>query len=519
MPLSEAKSLLSCGPKGADPNFAKQPTGRPGNWSPPPSIHIISHDPASDLYAIEKLADEMDSFSPIVGLQQETLFPNCIFLDISGLASLFGSESELAQSILSFCKQRGYLGQIGIGNTLAQAQGAAQFGMQNAECRMNVGSSTYDSAICIPNSEFFFKSLPVVALRLSDWITTTLHQLGIRTVNQLLALPRKDLSARFGKEVHQRIDQMTGKFPEPIIARKPLPEHYAEQLLDHPTSHQETIEIILERLIEKVCRQMASAQQGALQWTIRMYCQNHKLPLKLFVSLFHPTTTATHIVQLARMQLEQLLMQTGNKKPKKQKSRTRLTTSSQIPFEVNEVTISVTSCVLLSQRQRKLFDENPRLDRQSLAHLINRLSGRLGRQNVVYPSLVSGAQPEHAYQMKPLVNPYSRGPRRTVNEKVTRQLSHVMARPIKIFHPPIPLESVEISHNDSQETGRPPALLISAELRRNVINYWGPERIETGWWRGSTARRDYWRVETESHQQFWIYNDLRKRTWFLQGEF
>jgi hypothetical protein len=32
-------------------------------------------------------------------------------------------------------------------------------------------------------------------------------------------------------------------------------------------------------------------------------------------------------------------------------------------------------------------------------------------------------------------------------------------------------------------------------------------------------RRDYWRVETSSHQQFWIYHDLKSKTWFLHGEF
>jgi hypothetical protein len=64
-------------------------------------------------------------------------------------------------------------------------------------------------------------------------------------------------------------------------------------------------------------------------------------------------------------------------------------------IQVNEITVSVTSSVLLAQQQRQLFDQNPRLDRQSLAHLINRLSNRLGPQNVVYPSLQSGAQPEY----------------------------------------------------------------------------------------------------------------------------
>ena len=47
----------------------------------------------------------------------------------------------------------------------------------------------------------------------------------------------------------------------------------------------------------------------------------------------------------------------------------------------------------------------------------------------------------------------------------------------------------------------------------------GPERIETGWWGGAAARRDYYRVETESGARYWIFRDLAASTWFLHGLF
>ena len=111
--------------------------------------------------------------------------------------------------------------------------------------------------------------------------------------------------------------------------------------------------------------------------------------------------------------------------------------------------------------------------------------------------------------------------------------SHAMARPLKMFQPAIELEAVGSTDQvgeaaksseanpiglNNQATA-PPALLVSPDNRHTVVNYWGPERIETGWWRGPTTRRDYWRVETDTHQQFWIYKDLRRQKWFLQGAF
>lgn len=43
-----------------------------------------------------------------------------------------------------------------------------------------------------------------------------------------------------------------------------------------------------------------------------------------------------------------------------------------------------------------------------------------------------------------------------------------------------------------------------------------PERIETGWWDGAPARRDYHRV-TLGERSAWVYRDLDDGRWHLQG--
>ena len=557
MPLAEAKSLLY----------------RSGRAQ---AFHILPYDPAADLYAIEKLADELDAFSPIVGLQQEVDHPDCIFLDVTGLSSLFGGEFKLAAGVEQFCRDTGYLVEIAVADTIGAAEALAKFG-ESVQGKESVQCSEFSvqkreveapaetpslredrslssgeggciaaqplaaqhssgdvfrqepqppetppslqepqpphSKICIPHCpQETLKDLPVAALRLSDWATETLHQLGVSSIGQLLQLPRQALAARFGDEIHKRLDQLSGKLAEPIIARNAPSEFYAEQLLEYPTSHCETIEVIIQRLVENICTQLAAVQRGALQWTIRLYGQ-HKLPLKLCVSLFEPTAAAEHVMQLATMQLEQLLM-SGVNKPRKSKKKKRSTLRlSNQPLQVNEITVGVTSCVLLVQKQRQLFDENPRLDKHELAHLINRLSGRLGRQQVLYPTIVSGAQPEYSFQFRPLVDPHRKRARRTVTATIANS-SHVISRPLRMFRPAIRLHAQCDRANDPQD-----AQFILDEQTHIVANRWGPERIETGWWRGRTTRRDYWRVETDKQQQFWIYRDLRRRAWFLQGEF
>ena len=48
---------------------------------------------------------------------------------------------------------------------------------------------------------------------------------------------------------------------------------------------------------------------------------------------------------------------------------------------------------------------------------------------------------------------------------------------------------------------------------------WGPERIETGWWRGRYVRRDYYRVETHRGERYWLFRRRSDGCWFLHGAF
>jgi protein ImuB len=98
-------------------------------------------------------------------------------------------------------------------------------------------------------------------------------------------------------------------------------------------------------------------------------------------------------------------------------------------------------------------------------------------------------------------------------------------RPLWLLPQPARIEVVAIA-----ASGAP------GQFRWGGCNYsiayaWGPERIETGWWRTSTTsrrqqesrktfvRRDYYRVETTSGARFWIFRSLADRQWFLQGTF
>ena len=54
---------------------------------------------------------------------------------------------------------------------------------------------------------------------------------------------------------------------------------------------------------------------------------------------------------------------------------------------------------------------------------------------------------------------------------------------------------------------------------QRIVRRVGPERIETGWWRGRTIARDYYRVQTAAGCWYWIFRRLPDGPWFLHGMF
>jgi protein ImuB len=79
---------------------------------------------------------------------------------------------------------------------------------------------------------------------------------------------------------------------------------------------------------------------------------------------------------------------------------------------------------------------------------------------------------------------------------------------------PLPLESPAAVVPDG-----PPVQFRIGDRWHRVARARGPERIETAWWRGATVRRDYYVVETEAGERFWVFRRLRDGGWFLHGVF
>jgi len=513
MPLNEANSLLrrAVEPPTAQPRDQTELHKRDARNQSVPEFHLFEHDPMADLTALEQLAETLEKFSPVIGIEQDIrqidgqkktktkanarFEPSSILLDVTGLSHLFDGYDVLASQVSQHCRRQDYHTRIAVANTTGLAWGTSHF---SHTCQFN------DPLIVPLEDTQIMGGLPVAALRIEAATNNTLKRLGIETVGQLLTIDRGDLRSRLGLNLIRRIDQLIGTTEEPVIVCRKLPEFYRSQVLEFATSNRDTIEAVVNRLLVELCAELKSRQLGSLIWKVRLLSGQQAAGIDFRVCLFQATATVDHVMPLMSMQLQQSLMA-------RRKSE----------LSVSEIIVEVSSCVLLVQQQRQLFDENPRLDRQALAHLINRLSSRLGADNVVYPTFRSGAQPELSFAFRPLVDP-NRKRQRTK----TIQTSHVLGRPLRLLTPPIKVsvarESSSEVENREPAFGKPIRIGFESGVNRsvqNIVRSWGPERIETGWWRGATVQRDYWCIVTEAGTQFWVFCDLKKGQWFVHGEF
>ena len=262
-------------------------------------------------------------------------------------------------------------------------------------------------------------------------------------------------------------------------------------------------------------------------------------PLTCEIGLFAPTMDVAHLSGLIVNRLESL----------------------KLPALVERLTLEVTLSGPLRSVQTSLFDDEfsdaltlpLSMSGSSLSRLIDSLSGRLGRDAVVGCKLEDNPLPEKAFNALPLagnvalleksrsssaVRPASalKGSRQLDSPRIRtrRNLEPLpgdpMRRPCSMLAQAIPLAVAFGNgpfHHDVTSPQIPSRLRLAGVVHR-ITAHWGPERIETGWWQGSSIRRDYYRIETDQGRWWWIFRNLRSKNqsesglrygWMLHGRF
>jgi protein ImuB len=532
---------------------------------------VDADDTGADRMALEQLARWSRRFAATVGIEQPptevNAAPECLVLDVTGTAGFFGGEAALARTASWTLAARGLHARVAIADTPAASwaaahhidlvvqaeEGPAVRSGSGRACAAQAPSRAHRRWVVVPPGGQHLKmgagavlaSLPLDALQLEKNVCVMLHEVGIDTLGGMLRLSAKSLASRFPPSLARRLAEFTGARTEPIVPPRGGELPQASHAFDVPLSlvaiNDAGITPLLEQLVKRCTSPLAARGEGIL--TIQTRFEPAATaggaaalpPAVIDVGLFRPSTSVRHIVELIRLRM----------------SRTKL------PREIDTISIEVVAAALASCRQQSLFDtgsgDQPGRSAQANnvdgGHLIDRLTGRLGRAAVFEPKPVADPQPEHAWLPQPvraaalghrqptvaagrqLAAPPSRVARHPSRDRVRR---HGLAtrpaamaagrRPIWMPPRPLPLEPLAAGMLAVAPDGPPVRFRFRGTVHR-VVQAHGPERIETAWWRGPTIRRDYYIVETESGSRFWLFRRLgrsprgARSEWYLHGVF
>lgn len=497
-----------------------RPTMRLSEATALTDVEILEHDPHEDIESLCNVTEQAQQFSPIVGLEQldrklwagRTLVqPECILLDVTGISPLFEGEVGLMESASKWLETQNHFGCMAIGSTIGSAWGIANYATRS---NFSPDESEYTN---VPKSRCFdasecekecLQSLPLPALRLEQATVDTLHRLGLRTVGQLEQLPRSGIATRLGEALITRWDQALGKADETVVTLHGSPDWSLEHTLEIPTEDRSTLLELIKRLGQKLSQRLAQRAEGAL----RIVCRLDSIqdpPIVLQLGLFRPTNDAAHLELLLAGQLEQHLL-------------------SQTTKAIWRLCMQATLTAPVIWRQGELFEGGDHANRQQIAQLVDNLSARLGRKQVLSAKIKRESQPELACTLHPMTGRRMDGSEQETYRKLSSRISRGRAeparedplrRPTQLYQPPIETKIREAENSLGEQTGQRNLQFKHQGTWHEVVETVGPERLESGWWKGPSSRRDYYRFATRHGSWWWLFRDLNNNRWYIHGAF
>ncbi|MBT2332525.1 DNA polymerase Y family protein [Variovorax paradoxus] len=338
--------------------------------------------------------------------------------------------------------------------------------------------------------------LPLDTLSAAHAHLDLLARLGCRTWGEVAALPRGGLTRRFGAGLREALDVAWGLRPE-SHSWLTLPDVF-EQKLELPALAETAPELMwsANRLLTALQIWLRARQRGAraleLQWTLDLKRFNGvNLPphQQVTVRTAEPTQDMAHLRRL----LSEKLALTTLAAPA---SWLRLRTLETDPW-------AGASTSFLPEDNRK---------GDKLHEMVERLSVRLGAQQVVVPAAQADHRPERKQAWRPALQ------KEKTPDKTRKEAKAAASQPDAIYPPWLLPEPLLLEMDGERPCYRGP-------LNKLI----GPQRVEAGWWGGKEeggqpAMRDYYVAESPGAGLVWIFRERPSARfsagvvrWYLQG--
>jgi protein ImuB len=441
-----------------------------------PGLVPIEADPVADEAALARLATWCERFTPMVAPDP----PDGLWLDITGCTGVFDTEAALVRHLASCLQRNAIPCRLAIAGTTGAAWALAHSG----EAQSILPPGQEKAALA---------DLPITSLRLSPESVIGLRRLGLRRVNDLLRIPRAQVTARFGALPVLRMDQAFGAMEEAIDWLRPPIDWYERLAFVEPIGTSEDLVRALSQLAERLCGRLAEQDKGGLCFVARFFRVDEDVS-QIAVTTALPVRDAVYLIRLLREKLN--------------------TVNPGFGIEVIALEAEIVAPLQMPQAQ---FTDLATTDVTcGLAGVVNTLTNRLGAERVTRVAPYASHVPERAVQNLPPL----------LLRQPSWMADPAAPRPIRLLRRP---EEIEVI---APVPDNPPIRFTWRGVAHRVRASAGPERIAAEWWRGRSVEqrpetdliRDYYRVEDADGARFWIFraglhgNDRMPR-WYLHGLF
>jgi protein ImuB len=458
-----------------------------------PQLDVHEADPAGDLTTRDAIADWCRRFTPFAAADG----PEGVLLDISGVAALFGGEEALRADLTARLAAQGFASETAIAPNPAAAWALARYG---GRLRLIEEAASPETLARL------FAPFPLAALRLEASVIGRLAQAGLKRVGDLLLRPRAPLAARFGRDLHHRLDLLLGQAKAPISPRFEAPAFVAERRFAEGLGRREDIEATIEALARDLCGLLARHGEGARRLDLTLYRVDGVVK-HLTLGTGRPLRDPLALTRLFRERIEALGedgLETG--------------------YGFDVIRLAALAAERLEASEEGWLAEGG--EAADVADLIDRLGARFGLGRVSRLACGDSHQPERATRSLPATAaPQERAAARKMEAGVPNAgmtgtpREALPTRPLRLIEPPDPITTIAAVPDG------PPLQFKWRRVTHQVAAIEGPERIGPDWWRPQKGvTRDYFRAEDTDGRRFWLfreglYYETAEPRWFLHGLF
>jgi protein ImuB len=430
-----------------------------------PQLAAFSHDPAADRTLLRWLVEACERYTPTVAADGD----DALMLDLTGCLEERGQTAKILAADLEIrLARRGLHARLAYAATPDAALALARYGLNHVA------------------------KLPVAALDLGTDTHLALTRAGLRTIGDLSARPRAPLAARFGRELPMRLARLLEEEDRRVTPHRAPSPVWAEQHFAEPMATVTPLLDVIERLARDLECQLAERDAGGRRFDAALFRTDGHVA-RLTVACGKPLRDPAAIRALFAERLESLAdpLDPG--------------------FGYDMVRLAAPLIEKLDQRQPDLAGQDAA--KTDLSPLIDRLTVRFGPRCVSRFSPRDEHLPEYAAARTPPQADRSSWPQPEPGEPPLR--------PLFLYDPPQRVSVI------AEVPDGPPRRFGWRGSQHRVVRHEGPERIAYPWWKhpeGHGPTRDYYRVEDETGQRFWLfrhglYSEREHPQWYLHGLF